>query len=1692
MTDHTDYRSLLEKAFLEMKKMRSKLEAADKAKKEPVAIIGMGCRFPGDVVDSESYWRLLRAGTDAVTDIPSERWPVDNYFDTNPDVPGKMYIRSGGYLKGIDMFDPQFFSITPREAMNMDPQQRILLEVTWEALENAGYIPENLGGSNTGIFMGASYDDYSQLSFYDADPYSRDAYSFMSTIRSIATGRLAYFLNFQGPVMQFDTACSSSLMAIHQACQSLRTGECGMALAGGANIIISPEVLIGFCHMNVLARDGRCKTFSAAADGYGRGEGCGVVVLKRLSDALADNDNILALIRSSATNHDGRSNGLTAPNGVAQESLIHEALKKAGLKPEQIQYVEAHGTGTALGDPIEVLALGAVLGQNRSKDDPLLIGSVKSNFGHQEVAAGVAAFMKTVLSLQHAEIPPHLHFNEPNPYIPWDKLSIKVPTEPTPWPSKNGPRLAGVSAFGMSGTNVHVIMESAEDLKLETGNWKLETGNSQPGTSSRPVQILCLSAKTEKALFELADRYVTFLESHSDVSLPDVCFSANTGRSHFDCRLAVIAESADQLAENLSDFAKKRENTGSVNGQVRSKKQNRIAFLFTGQGSQYVGMGQQLFETQPVFRRTLEQCDEILRPYLERPLLQVMYPDDGDGSWLLDETAYTQPALFALEYALAQLWISWGIEPAAVMGHSVGEYVAACVAGVFSLEDGLKLIAERGRLMQSLPREGEMVAVAANETIVEQAVQPYASEISIAAFNGPDNIVISGNSQAVSEVTANLTAQGVKTTKLNVSHAFHSHLMEPMLDDFKQAAVKTAFSPPKINLISNLTGESATSEIATPAYWCRHVRSPVKFADSIKSLLRQDYEVFLETGPKPVLTGMARRIPDSDILNSDEESKIKNQKSKILYLPSMRPNMSDWHQMLLSLGELYVYGAPADWQNFDRDYSCKRIPLPTYPWQRQRYWVSSDTEYLWSVRKDKLRTDHHPLIATGQRCWSETDEEELRKITVAQKSTQISDLLNSGDTEQLTQVLAKAGKLSEDRMKSVPEILEVLIAQHHKQLKLADVKKWLYQTEWHQQPELSPEILSDKSFFSEPGSWIIFADRTGVGQILAEYLENQGQTCHTVYAGNSYNTEEKGTVIIDPARPDHFTHLFGDILEKNDLPLNKIIHLWSLDTTTDNLTISDIDHAQNIGCISTLHLLQAIMQNESLSPRLWLVTRGGAPVSSNVPNSGSHVSGIAVAQSPLWGLAKVIDLEHPEIWGGITDLDPFVPSDSSEQAFALISEIRAHREDNIAFRNGNRYSARLVQMKDPTSHFSLLTSHFSHFSRFSYLITGGLGKLGLRVARWMAENGAGHLILTGRSGASSKEAQETVKQLELSGVQIVVAKTDVSDKSSLTELFENIKASVPPLRGLIHAAGVLNDRMLLNQNQENFCMTIAPKVKGAWNLHVLTKDMPLDFFVCFSSMSSVLGAEGQGSYAAANFFLDALAHYRRQAGLPAVSINWGPWAGGGMVTEESGNWLALRGMHPLQPEHAIEALEYLIGTDCTQAAATNTDWTVFKGICEVAQRRLLEQIEIQPVDETPQSEIIQKLEHAPANDRPDILTSHIQNEVAEILWLDSSDIPELNKGFFDMGIDSLLALELKKRLEKALGQILPTTLAFEHPTIETLADFLLREVLSFDLAEKTVTNNHKDSDDSDIMAAKLEELSETEAEELLMKKLAML
>jgi myxalamid-type polyketide synthase MxaB len=2149
--------SLSKQMFLALKQAETKLEMMERSKSEAIAIVGIGCRFPGNANTPELFWDLLSNGQDSVREIPLERWDIDSYYDPNPDAPGKMYIRHAALVEQVDQFDPQFFGVSGKEAHSLDPQQRFILEVTWEALERAGINPQELENTQTGVFLGIGQNDYANLGLSQVEkisPYDATGNGFC-----FAAGRLSYFLGLQGPSMAIDTACSSSLVAIHEACQSLRQGESNLALAGGVQLILSPQVTTALSKLKALSPDGKCKTFDAAADGYGRGEGCGILVLKRLSDALKDGDNIQAVIRGSAVNHDGPSSGLTVPNKLAQEKLIQQALKAAKVEAAQVSYVEAHGTGTSLGDPMEVRALTSVFGPGRDRQNPLYIASVKTNIGHLEAAAGIAGAIKVVLQLQHQTIVPNLHFTNPSPYIDWENIPLKVPTQLTPWLSSGDKRVAGVSSFAISGTNAHIILEEAP-----------REDNSEDDLK-RPLHLLTLSAKTEQALENLVSRYQNYLENHSELPLVDICYTANTGRAHFNHRLAILASEQKELTEKLVDWKTKKEILGVFSGQLDGSSQSpKIAFLFTGQGSQYVNMGRQLYETVPSFRQALDRCNQILQAYLEIPLLEVLYPKDAQKSSVLDQTAYTQPALFSLEYALAQLWESWGIKPNEVMGHSVGEYVAATVAGVFSLEDGLKLIAMRGRLMQQLPPGGAMVSLLTSESQVREAIGEHGSQVTIAAINGPESIVISGESGAIATICNKLEAMGVKTKHLQVSHAFHSPLMEPMLAEFQAVAQQVIYSQPRIPIISNVTGQKVGSDIATAQYWVNHIRQPVKFAQSMKTLNDQGYELFLEIGPKPILLGMARQCLPED---------------NGIWLPSLRPGVDEWQQILSSLGQLYVRGAKVDWSGFDRDYIRQKVILPTYPFQRERYWVETGNSQAISIPKlhplinrkfqsplskdiffeSEFSTHALPfladhriyekvvvpgashislLLASASLTFSATGcqledilfpqalaipEQGARNVQVAltpQKSYysfQVISFDSSHDSDSwAVHATGKISPINLEPHQSIETIAELQSRCHQKleskeiyqnlwdrQVQLRQSFRWINQvwlgegeilcqmkvpetildaakyqihpalidscfqsvaalnlslagdqnetfvpfsiekftfyqrpensllwcytrglkegsseekllkaeiqlfdqtgklvaevngfegrkanpktllmtldsdlSDWYYEINWEPQPLTEtaKSHENASGKWLVFALTDEWVESIGQHLQQKGQQYIWVSPEKSeYQQLDAQHYQINPTVAEHFSKLLQD-----NSDIQGILHLWSLNET------EDLQTAQQLGCATVLHLVQALIQaGLTHTIPMWLVTQG----TQSILDAAEVVQ---PQQGSLWGLGRVINLEHPELKCGRIDLDP--KSNFAEMLPSLVDEVFSqNNEDQIAIRQGVRYVARLIRQqkhkisseeklglesqpvelklseyglidnlnwqvmqrrppqaneveievkaaglnfRDVLNSLGLLKDYYvqvlgvtdvaqlnfglecvgciasvgenisewqvgdevmaivhNGFSSFvttpaelvmakpknlsfteaatlpltfatayyglqhlakiqpgervlihaaaggvgqaavqialqagaevfatasppkweflksmgvkhimnsrtlefademmsltqgkgvdivlnslngdfidksfavlapqgrfveigkigiwdkqkvmekrpdveylpfdigvtiqeqpsliagfsealnqqceqgklkalpykvfpstevkaafrymqqgkhigkvvlslpetgedqksikpdaSYLITGGLGALGLEVAQWMVSKGAKQIVLTGRRSAN-ETAQKIIEELETAGASVKVLLGDVSTEKDVAQIFQQIQTSLFPLKGVIHAAGVLDDGLVQNLSWQQFTKVMKPKVQGTWHLHQVTKDLPLDFFVCFSSMASMLGNSGQGNYAAANAFMDAIAYYRRGMGLPGLSINWGAWAAGGMaarLASEHQNRMETVGIVPIQPEQGMQVLELLLSGSQTQVGVFPVNWSKFLRELPTGQKMPYLEAFISSVTETENTQqLLEELKSAPPEEGEKILLNYLINKTSSLLGMTPAKI-EIKQSLTSMGVDSLMAVELRNLLLRELEFDLPLEKIIDGISIVQIANLVGEKILLEQITDLTTS-----------------------------------
>ena len=1531
-----------QQALIALRRLRARVEELESARSEPIAVIGIGCRFPG-ADGPDQFWQLLRDGVDAIREVPGDRWRIDDYYDANPDTPGKTYARHGGFVDGVDLFDPQFFGISPREAVSLDPQQRLILEVAWEALEHAAIAPDRLAGTDTGVFAASSTHDYGILQTRSGDPTAFDAYFGTGNAPNAIGGRVSYVLGLQGPCVVVDTACSSSLVAIHLACQSLRNDECRLALAGGVNVILVPELMINFSRARMLAPDGRCKTFDAAADGYVRGEGAAMIALKRLSHAKADNDRILAVIRGSAMNQDGRSGGFTAPNELAQQDVIRRALANARLDPHEVSYVEAHGTGTSLGDPIEVQALAAVLGQQRAADNPLFLGSVKTNFGHLEAAAGIAGLVKVVLSLGHRQIPPHLHFKQPNPYAPFDSIPAVVPTTIAEWQPPGGVRRAGVSSFGFTGMNAHVILEEAPAAPAVAAG------------VDRPLHVMALSARTPTALRELVKRWSEHVSAAAaaEAAFGDLAFSANVGRARMAHRACVIAPDTAPAATLLHSLAEGQSSPAIITGRIASDgAPPPVTFVFTGQGSQYVGMGRQLYDTHPVFRQAIDRCGDLLKATLPAPLSTLLFEQTAAAD--LNQTGITQPALFALEYALAELWQSWGVRPSAVIGHSVGEYVAATVAGVFSLEDGLALIASRGSLMQQLPGGGAMAAVFAAADVVADSIAASGAPVSIAADNGPENTVVAGEQAAVDAVLTHLASRHIKSTRLTVSHAFHSALMEPMLDQFESVAAGATFRKPAVPMISNVSGQFIeASDIGRAAYWRRHIRESVRFADGVRTLLSDGQRTFLEIGPTPTLTALGQRIADGVAAT---------------WLPSLQRGRGDWDVMLRSAAELFVRGVDIDWTAFDKPYPRRRVSLPTSPFERQRYWVS--------LREDaRRRTDAAPAGITGD----------------------------------------DAGPV--------------------------DTNRAVYEIAWRRADNV------DLAGVAEPTDWLIFTNGDTLFTDLAARVDGEGRLCVTVAAGESYH-RTGSHVRLRPQHPEDFARLWAEFqLSTRDL---RVVYGWAL---ADELDDADVVAALGTGLAGLLHLAQQLLEHTGGSQtRLEIVTRGAQRI-------GAHR--VAVAQRAVWGFAKSFALEAPMTPSRCIDMDPAGAADDGARLWA---ELQTGREDQVAIRDRVRYVPRLARVAAPTFEG---TAHLS--ADATYLITGGFGSLGLRAAGALVASGARHLVLCGRRGLTI-DACEQIAELQRRGAHVTAMQADVSAAADVSRLIERIKSTLPPLRGVVHAAGVLDDSVISEQRWERVRSVLSPKVQGAWLLHRLLDDTPLDFFVLFSSAAAVLGSPGQSIYAAANACLDAVAHERAARGQRAISINWGPWAESGMAatrqTADRARW-ARQGWTLLPPKQGAELLAGFLSESSPQRAVLPVDWSQALGPGEPPPFLS----EVSRSDSAPTVErfdLVAAL-RAGAIERRNLVEEYVAGLVMRVLSVIDLE-PE--EPIAQRGLDSLMALELRNAFERDTGVSIRAVALLDGASVRSVS----RHIADLLPLSKTA---------SDAILARIDQLSDEEVTALL-------
>jgi len=1807
---------------------------------EPIAIVGMACRFPG-ASSLDAFWDLLCEGRDAVAEVPQDRWDVHTLYDPDPTVPGKMISRWGGFLEGFREFDAEFFGISPREAPHLDPRQRLALEIAWEALEDAGIPPHSLAGSRTGVFVAVLANDYEIMLFDDLAQV--DAYSGVGSANSVVANRLSYFFDLQGPSLTVDTACSGSLTAIHLASQSLRSGESSLALAGGVNVNLLPKGNVFFSKAGVISPDGRCKPFDAGANGIVRSDGAGIIVLKLLSRALADGDRIYAVIQGSAINSDGRSNGIMAPNRWAQEAVLREAYRLAGIAPRQAQYVEAHGTGTSLGDPIEVQALATVLGADRAPGDRCALGSLKSNVGHLEPAAGVASVIKAALSINRRLIPPSIHFDQPNPLIPFQELGLFVQQTLGAWPRDSEPLVAGVSSFGFGGANAHLVLrEPPRSPEVETG-------------AAPQVYLLPLSARNQEALDSLARAWRQFVATDDAATpLEDVCYTASVRRTHLESRAAFTARSREDLEQQLDTYLQEQQRPARRRIPGR---QRELVFVFSGQGSHWSGMGRQLLDREPVFRAALEECDRILRQHVEWSLLEEMAADEAASR--LNDTEIAQPAIFSIQVALAALWRSWGIEPDAIVGQSLGEAAAAHVCGALSLEDGMRVVFHRSRLMKSLVGQGKTAVVGLTPEQARLVLVGFEDALSIAGANSPTSCVVSGEPQALERLLKSLDRREVFCRMLRgVDIAFHGAEMDPLGKELAEALDGLQVRPTELPVFSAVTGDLLKDNLFDAAHWERNLTHPFLFADAIERLVETGYDTFLELSPHPVLS--------KAILEG-----LHHLGREGVVLPSLRRGRDEREEMLTSLSELYSMGWSVDWHRLYPN-DGRVVSLPTYPWQRERYWLDQLGDGAQARMVKQGRT--HPLLgehlesasAPGRHFWEldlgahslhyldehrvqgaivlpgaaylemvlaaagqVLDEDALmvedvtfdkalflpetggRRVQVVLSSERPEGIScqvfgrSINMEEQDAWLLHAHGKLrrverqdaSNDPAHASPDeiqarcVEEVSGARHYRAMQergleygpsfQAVARIWrrdgealaqlqlpsnvrgetgaycihpvlldagfqvvaaavpaveqggrddnLYlpvgvgRLRLYRRPgdrvwchaslrardETSPDgLAADVRLFDETGQtlaevtglrlqrlgsiqsvvaqdvsgwfyaldwqpkarsgqrstgqdrithWLVLADSGGIGDRLAHLMEKQGQTCVLASIGQEFSVVERGRrYTLNPADPEGAKRLLHDLHREIQPGHLGVVYLWGLDVTpVEKTTVASLEADRTLACDGVVHLAQALA-DLAQPARLWLATRGAQAVGGE--------SAVEASQALIWGLGRVVAVEHSELWGGLVDLDPATSPD--ESASLLSGELGdPGKERQLAFRDGQRYVARIVRHDDR----SATMRPIGFRTDASYLITGGLGGLGLEVARWMAEQGARRLILMGRSELPARsewaEVEEgticadriaAIRELEGLGASVRLAAVDVTDEARLAAfLKEYERESWPPIRGVIHAAGLTRDQLLVRMDMADFSAVLRPKVWGAWLLHSLLAEAPLDFFVLFSSVASVLGSFGQANYAAANAFMDSLAHHRRARDLPAQSVNWGPWAQVGMAARAGlREQHEQQGLHPIEPERGTEALGQLLQRDTGQTIVIAVDWRRWLGSMPAGGASSLasDLAQGQVVSDAPagrsqeEKDFVRDLLTIPdQSERQSLLESHMQDLAAGVLRIKRARMNP-HKSLNAFGLDSIMAVELKNRAEAALGVSLTISDLLKGSSIAHLADQVMSQL----------------------------------------------
>nr|WP_328967373.1 type I polyketide synthase [Streptomyces sp. NBC_00239] len=1639
MSDETKLRDYLKRVTVELRETRLKFEEAEYARTEPVAIVGMSCRLPGGVRSPEDLWKLVQSGTDAISGFPADRgWDVEGLYDPEPDQPGKSYTRHGGFLYDAADFDAEFFGISPREALAMDPQQRLFLEASWEALERSGIDPATLRGSSTGVYAGCVTSDYQVL--LTSAPEEIEAYRMTGSATSVLSGRVSYLYGLEGPAVTIDSACSSSLVALHLAAQALRREECSLALVGGVTVMATPTGFVDFSRQRGFAPDGRCKAFGAGADGTGFAEGVGVLVVERLSDALANGHDVLAVVRGSAVNQDGASNGLTAPNGPSQQRVIRAALDAAGLGPADVDAVEAHGTGTRLGDPIEAQALVATYGEQRAAGQPLWLGSVKSNIGHTLAAAGVVGVIKMVEAMRHGVLPRTLHADEASPFVDWAAGDVELLTEEQAWPETGRARRAGVSAFGMSGTNAHVVLEQgplAADLSTP-GAPSTPAGLDAPavtaapaeqsgrsGEAGPPVVPYLLSARSEPALREQAARLRAHLQARPGLPPADVGHSLAVTRSALDHRAVVLAGDPDEAARGLEALSLGEASPHVVTGVAAER--GRTVFVFPGQGSQWAGMALELLDSAPVFAERLRACDAAVGAHVDWSVEDVLRQRAGAPS--LDLIEVVQPVLFSVMVSLAELWRRHGVEPDAVVGHSQGEIAAACVSGALTLEDAARIVVLRSQLFaDELMGRGAVASIALPRHEMEQLLAPYGDRLAIAGVNSPRLVTVAGEPQALEELVASLAARRIRARVVPATVASHCAQVDPLRERIAELLEFVTPRKGRIPLYSTVTGEVLEGPELTAAYWFENCRRPVSFEPVVRKLLADGFDVFVESSAHPVL-----------VLGVEETAEDAG--ADVLVTGTLRRGNGGPRQFLTSLAGAYAAGRAADWQAVFGP-GRTAVELPTYAFQRRRYWVDpTDT-------RGAAAAADAPGALDGA-FWDAVERADLPGLAASLRLT---------DTAALA------------------ELLPSLASWRRDSKEIGAVDAWRYRVEWRPVAEPAPAVLSGRWLLLRPADGSADAEAAALGTAVRQ-------------AGG----EPLAVAVDRSAGRAELAHLLGTAADGR--PVAGIVSLLALDGPTDRqadrqavpstFTAGPVGGAADgsadgvaaglaggaadgsaggagrpvaataPGLAATALLLQALAGAPFEAP-VWTLTRGAVQATGD-----DRVS--APAQAQVWGLGQVAALEVPQSWGGLADLPEGADPRSDAQAFARFAALLGAAgggESQAALRPSGVYGRRLVPAPAPAAGTA---GALSWAADGTVLITEGVTGPGRHVAGLLASRGAAHLLLTAAPGTSPEVIAAAEAELAGRGAgRVTVAVCDVADRAALARVLDGVTdGDGAPLTAVVHTAGLLEDTPLDALTSDELERVLRAKVLGARHLDELTRDSGLAAFVLFSSVTATFGGGlGLAGHASANAYLDALAGQRRARGLPATAQAWGVWEGEPDSPEEAAREearrerLGRRGLPLLRPSAALAAFERALDPAGATIVLADIDWERFTRVFEGAAQSPL-------IAEIPQvkrarkaaggaggggaggsASVLDRLAGLTPPRRREVLLDLVRGEVAAVLGHADPSAVAAQREFLELGMDSVTSVALRNRLGAATGLRLPARVILDRRTPEALARHL--------------------------------------------------